>query len=232
MSQRYIIGESSDQTRQVASDDNFIGGVPKLPAAEPLPSCKLCNAEQTFFFQIRLPGDHPWDGFSLAVFACTSCADEDHLIPEMLSGTLRGIEIPTGFLEDYQSNFRFLAIPWDGSPRETYVEKVRFKRLELRPSQDPPASANYVGDTPTWVLGDESPGRYAGKTAMVFLLQLRQGLEFQTLQSAPPQVVLGLSGEPEASTESYYQLFLGNALYVFGTVGLAKPLVYAVTQVD
>ena len=60
----------------------LLGGVPLIPGATAIPRCKLCNAEQAFYFQVAFPPKHVWEGLSLAVFSCVACVDEEHLIPE------------------------------------------------------------------------------------------------------------------------------------------------------
>lgn len=234
MSRSYRIKTSPRTGPQVESDQSFIGGLPRLPVTEPIPTCGLCGSEQTFFFQVTFPADHEWTGWSLAVFACTSCADEERLIPEMLPGPIQGVDIPNGFLTSYQRNFRFLVFSTDATLRRGYVEKVRFKRLALEPSDDPTVDDRKIGGAPNWVFEDETPGTYASRTPMVFLLQFQQGYEFETIVGAPRQIELGLDGKPKPAARAHYRLFLGNALYLFGTseLELQEPLVYAVTQVD
>jgi hypothetical protein len=73
------------ESKQRSEDTTFIGGFPRLPADVELPHCELCRALQSFFFQVAFPSDHNWAGYSLAVFACTSCETERHCIPPMLS---------------------------------------------------------------------------------------------------------------------------------------------------
>ena len=77
---------------QTPEDELFLGGKPKLPPASRIPNCRLCDSAQTFMFQVAFPGHHDWDGLSLAVFACISCATENFLIPDMLPGHLRGAD--------------------------------------------------------------------------------------------------------------------------------------------
>jgi hypothetical protein len=232
MSRPYRINESPPTGPQLDSDHSFIGGLPKLPVTEPIPTCTLCGSDQTFFFQVAFPDDHEWGGLSLAVFACISCADEESLIPEMLPGPLCGVDIPKGFLTSYQRNFRFLVFSTDATLRRGHVEKVRFKTLVLEPSDDPTVDGHKIGGAPNWALEDEAPGTYASRTPMVFLLQLQQGYEFETVEGAPRQMELDLDGKPKPAARAHYHLFLGNALYLFGTGDLHEPLVYAVTQVD
>lgn len=196
--------------------------------------CKLCGAPMTFYFQVAYPWDHVWAGSTLAVFACTSCADESHLIPEMLEGSLPGADIPEGFLENYQRNFRFLISPTEeGELRTDIPARVVFQRWKLEPSEHSEGMISKVGGDPDWLLDDEAPRSYAKTVVMVFLMQLEEGLTFEKLPDAPPQMILGLTGRLEPSPDPYYQLFLGNALYLFGTErgeGI-EPLVYALTQV-
>lgn len=217
---------------QTGSEPCFIGGKPVLPRNQAIPPCALCGADQTFFFQVAFPDDHVWEGLSLAVFSCTSCADENHLIPEMLSGTLTGADIPKGFLINYQRNFHFAVFETSqGELSAQYQERVRFRPIRLERT-DSNCRIGQVGGVPTWVLEDESPATYDAQVPMHFLLQLDAGLEFETVQEAPPQMEVGLAGGVEPSPYDFYQLFIGNAIYLFGTSSRTPALVYAITQVE
>ena len=213
-------------------DNSFVGGIPRLPANQSIPVCKFCGSDQTFFFQIALPATNPWEGLSLAVFSCTRCADREHLIPEMLNVPLRGADIPAGFLEAYQTNFKFLVFKTDTAEiKNEYRPKIRFAAVSLEPSRDSNVNDNKVGGRPNWALEDESPKTYAGRTPMFFLLQFQSGYKFSLLEGAPPQIELALDRTPQPSPLSYYQLFIGNALFLFGTENRSESLVYAITQV-
>jgi hypothetical protein len=211
---------------------SFVGGRPALPPDATLPHCGLCGAPQTFFFQVAFPAPHSWAGRSLAVFACTRCADDASLIPPMLEGALAGADIPEAFLDVVPANHRFLVFETArGRVRADYVPLVAFRSVSLR-SSAPDAVANKVGGRPTWLLGDEAPATYARRVAMTFLLQLLPGTRFDVEPGAPAQMTVGLDGRPTPTGEPYYELFIGNAVYLFGTATGAPPRVYALTQVD
>lgn len=149
----------------------------------------------------------------------------------MLTGQLSGADIPLGFLDGYQTNFRFLVFRRASAQLvEDYRQRIAFKCIRLE-VMDSDSEIGQVGGTPAWILGDEFPSSYNSHTPMEFLLQLKSGLKFPILSSANPQIELDISGRPKPSPEPFYQLFLGNELYLFGTVGLSTPLVYAITQV-
>lgn len=214
--------------------DSFVGGHPHLPAAAAVPICQLCGEVQTFFFQVAFPTSHSWSGRSLAVFACTSCADENHFIPEMLTGPLAGAEIPAGFLERYQTNFRLAVFPTHGTVERLDVD-ARVEPFDL--SCESGAQGEefsgfaWLGGSPSWLLDDEAPGSYEGSREMCFLFQISPQLVFPRAAGAPAQVTLGLDGKPKFSAAESYQLFLGNAIYFFGTA-TGEPWVYALTQID
>jgi len=227
----FLLRRDEQEIEQAEVHTSFTGGRPALPASESVPACKLCGTEQVFFLQVAFPAG-PWAGRSLAVFACVACASEEHLIPEMLTDRLRGIDIPGGFLEAYQRNFRFLVFPTDTAQvRKEYQPKVKFFSFLLVSAEDPTTPGNKIGGEPNWLLENEAPGSYAGSYSPVFLLQLEQGLEFETVEGAPRQIELGLDGKPKPTRRSTYELFLANALYLFGFEA-DHPFVYAITQVD
>jgi hypothetical protein len=229
----YLLKVNELSESQSPVDDSFLGGKPKLPPGEKIPVCKLCGSEQSFMFQVAMPKCCSWKGMSLAVFACTSCAARGHFIPEMLSGPLHGAEIPEGFLERYQVNFRFLVFETAlATIHEGYVERVKFKRVNLESVADPNMDFHKVGGNPTWVLEDESPKSYGKKIPMFFILQLLPGFQFEINPGAPRQVEMALDGTTtEASPFDYHELFIGNAIYLFGTDDRTQHFVYAITQI-
>jgi hypothetical protein len=89
-----------------------------------------------------------------------------------------------------------------------------------------------MGGGPNWLSDEETPATYAQKVPMVFLMQLVPGFAFETTEHAPKQVELGLDGKPKSSARAHYELFLSNALYLYGTQDDALRLVYAITQVE
>ncbi|MEZ6141914.1 MAG: hypothetical protein R3B84_15185 [Zavarzinella sp.] len=209
---------------------SFIGGKPFLPTGTNLPTCKLCGQREAFMFQVAFPPQANWGGRTISCFACMRCADESFLIPEMLEEHWQGCDIPNGFLQSYQRNFTFLVFPTnDAKIVENYEEQVAFVALEL---QSGLANGGFgkIGGTPNWVLDDETPATYSSKIPMIFILELSPGIQFPKVQGALPQTELDIFGSPSTSPLDYYQLFLGNATFLFGTSS-GDPLVYAITQV-
>jgi hypothetical protein len=222
----YLNRKEETQTSQTS----FVGGRPSLPSGVDLPICALCGERQTFMFQVAFPHGSDWAERTLACFSCMRCADENFLIPEMLSSHRSGANIPAGFLTSYQRNFAFLVFPTANSKLvSNYVQEVAFHALEFSKTAGP-ARFGKIGGAPNWVLEDEAPGTYDASVPMVFLMELESNVQFSIVDGAPPQMELDLLGNPSPSPLGYYQLFLGNALYLFGTSD-GDPLVYAITQV-
>lgn len=212
------------------SQQSYIGGKPSVPAGTKLPDCKLCGQAQTFMFQVAFPSGTDWVGKTLSCFACMKCVDERFLIPEMLDNHSRGCDIPDGFLTTYDKNFAFLVFSTsDAIMIEDYEEEVAFFALETV-SESTHGDFGKIGGIPDWVLEDESPATYASTTPMVFLLELMPCIQFIKVEGARPQMELDIFGNPSPSPLGYYQLFLGNTTYLFGTMG-NDSLVYAITQV-
>ncbi|WP_312476295.1 hypothetical protein [Neobacillus sp.] len=232
MESSYILKVDPSHQQQNESDRSFIGGYPSIAASMEIPVCQLCGAEETFFFQVDFPESHEWHDLSMAVFACTSCAHEEYLIPEMLQDTLPGVDIPKGFLESYQRNFKIIMFETkEGILRKDYKEKVQFKRWNLTPVSETAISENKIGGHPNWLLEDETPSSYNSTVPMFFLMQLMEDFTFDIVLDAPPQIVISLRGKPEPSKHRYYELFIANQLYFFGTNNRSEPLVYILTQV-
>jgi len=221
----------NDKSKQDTKAKSFVGGIPKLPKGTNLPTCSLCNSAETFFFQIAFPDDHPWKGVTLAMFACTSCTHEDFLIPEMLTIKLKGAIIPHGFLQTYQRNFHtFVFQTHTGVLVSDYDEKIIFREIIFRHTKSNRQEFGIIGNGPDWILEDESPSTYEGKE-MLFLLQIHFENQFEIMADSSKQIELSLKGTPEPSPFGYYQLFIGNEIYLYGS---KKPEnnVYIWTQVE
>ena len=147
----------------------------------------------------------------------------------MLDDRSPGHDIPAGFLTSYERNFKFLTFPTrEAKVTRNYKEEVAFRALKLK-SKSTRGDFGKIGGAPDWVLDNESPGTYNTTTPMAFLLELMPGIHFETVDEAPPQTELDIFGNPSLSPLNSYQLFLGNAVYLFGT-SVGEPLVYAITQ--
>lgn len=233
MDKCYVVRIDEDHlVRQDERTNSYIGGIPHLPEMMDVPQCTLCGAEQTFFFQIELPKDHRWEGSIMAVFACTACADEDFFIPEMLPGKLQGIDIPNGFLDEYQMNFQVIVFKSEEATLKTnYMERVKYKKIHLVVTADIHAYEHKLGGMPNWLIDDEAPSGY-NSTPMFFLMQMVEGYTFETVQGAPGQASISLTGEMDYLHDPFYRLFLSNQLYFFGTDDPSgENKVYVITQV-
>lgn len=229
----WILNVNHGEAVQDNNQLSFIGGRPRLPININIPSCSLCTQQQSFMLQVAFPNKHEWSGFSLAIFTCTSCVNEERLTPEMLQVPLRNANIPKYFLDDYQKNFKFLVFNTSkGVIRNDYSDRVIYKPIDLQLSNDPSISTNKIGGIPNWILEDESPSQYDNSSEMYFLMQIEQDYEFEISDNAPRQIELDLSGSPMPSEDSFYQLFNSNFIYLFGVKNHATPLVYAITQIE
>jgi hypothetical protein len=229
----YALEYDDSDTEQSGSEMCYVGGQPSLPAGMDLPKCDLCKNSQTFYFQVAFPGDLPWAGLSVAVFACTSCADQKYLIPQLLQ-PLKDAEVPGGFLIDYQVNFRFAVFETRSSVRRTdYEPRIGFRRWRPRILDEPLYPGFKLGGVPAWELEDESPKSYNGEGQFAFLMQVPVDSQFAALDGSPPQMLADFTSNDPRGTPSldpYYELFVANAVYMFGTLGRADRLVYAVVQ--
>lgn len=127
-------------------------------------------------------------------------------------------------------NFRFLVFETTTAHRRReYTEKVRFKRWELKPTSNPRTPGNKIGGEPNWILDDESPLRYRSVVPMVLLLQTKRRIRFDIVEGAPQQVEIHFF-DLALPPKPYYSLFVGNALYFFGTQDPGERFVYVITQ--
>lgn len=227
----YIVETDNLEQMQEPNISSFIGGYPKIPINISLPKCELCGSEQTFFFQVAFPDNHPWSSKAMALFSCTSCAKKGYFIPEMLEGQLSGADIPKDFIHSYQRNFKLIVFESEnGVIRNEYIQKIGYKEIKLQEMDDPDIYENKVGGNPSWLLEDEAPTTYNKTVQMFFIMQILENYRFDILQTAPGQATLGFGNEIEYSENNYYELFLGNNLYFFGTLH-GEPQVYIITQI-
>lgn len=124
----------------------------------------------------------------MAVFYCTSCASEEYIIPKMLKMPLKDADIPKGFLNSYQVNFRVLVFKTKGCEiREEYIEKIKFNNWKLIPSRNQKVKSTKIEGIPNWLLGNQSPKSYAGNDYVLSDATLVCDFEFETLDGAPLQ---------------------------------------------
>lgn len=220
--------------RQRPRDSCFLGGKPALPPGTKIPTCELCGAEQTFFFQVAFPERHPWHGKSLAVFFCKACFDEEHIIPDRLKCP-KGANVSSEFLRQYQCNFRLLVFPTlQGTLVESYVEKIAFRCWRAVTAAETKKGINTtkIGGKPHWLSESEAPGKLDGRDRFTFLLQIEDDFEFPRLPNSPPEIGFGRKpGEYELMVDfDFYALFAGSQLYMFGAMQGDEALVYGITQ--
>lgn len=211
------------------TENSFVGGFPKLPKQYDLPTTKDTGTQMTFYFQYEFPKEHIYSGYTLSIFATTDFMDDDYTIPEMLEGELKGIDIPEGFLDEYQKYFKVFIYKNGVYPlRIDYQPKLTYKQLIT--SENLGENSSYFGDInsePDWYLDDETPGLYNHTEKLFFLIQLKEGYEFEKMEDAPRQQILG--GEDGMtlcdSFGSKYDLFNMNEIYFFGTQKDRKSVV-------
>lgn len=225
----------SKRSTQPPMTDSHIGGEVTLPDSVANMRCVFCKALMPLFFKMELSHTRAFQNHSLLVFACVACVHEDKLIPQMLKGPLKGVEVSSDFLRSYQTNFRCLILPKNELAMGTKINPA-VKLVTLEPKGDGKVYCGkrlfgQVGGKPKWVLGDESPGLCDGERAFEFVLQLSPHWMFETLTEAPRQMELNLTRKPVLRDTPGYDLFIGNTVYFFAVPG-ENDLVYVITQVD
>ncbi len=222
--------------------DSFVGGHPRLPPGEGLPTCRVCGALLTFFFQVAFPEGRRWAGRTLAVFECTACRDDAHptpfvdqtLIPSMERMNLvKGEDVPDGALDLVQRTFRFLVFDTAaGVVRRDYAERVAYRPITLHPQTDAKlATKSKVGGAPGWIQVDSTPGRYLGEP-LGFLVQWKYDFEFDRVAGSPAPFNAYADSLPDLTEKiPYYRLFQGTQLYFFGNHAGGRPHVYMIPSV-
>lgn len=205
-----------------------IGGDPQLPPDVSWPDCRLCGAALTFFFQLAFPSSHAWSGKTLAMFSCVACADEAHLIPEMLQGPLQDATVPAAFLAAYQRNFRTFVFSTGQDVAHRYSAPILFHSVTYSPLGALPRIGQ-MGGRPDWLLAPEAPAKRDDGAPFAFLFQLDEDLRFPIHPGAPVAMEINLFGKPEPGPHRFYQLFLGNRIFFFGA---GEGDVYIITQID
>ncbi len=221
------------ETTQTPEMDSFVGGTPKLPAGTKPPVCSLCGKEESFLFQVAFPAGHPWAGRSLALFFCLDCFGHKYCIPEMPPHTtLAGAEIPEGFLDRYQRNFRVLVFDTaDGVPMEGFQRRAAFREIVWTKERQSASADFLAGGKPVWIMGqDETPGLYAGEHPFQLLLQLREDFRFPREEGAPAQYSPFAPGN--LSPFPWYDLFARDRIYFWGTEAGGEPKVYISVQAE
>ncbi len=219
---------------QDGSARSFVGGRPMLPPGVVIPVYAGTGTPMTFFFQVAMPAGHRWQGWIVSVFAVTDHAERGACIPDLPS-PLAGAALTTAFFTRYQRFFRLLVFEGGGAePVHAYAEKVAFHALHRSDEvPDDAVAFGRIGAAPWWLLGDEAPASFEGRSdAIAFLFQSVEDYEFATVPGAPRQRALAYNGIPGATEDSStpeYDLFVANALYLFG-IEAAERLIYVVPQ--
>lgn len=223
-----------ETTEQSIAHDSFVGGIPKLPVGTSIHTCSLCGHEMSFMFQVAFPEGHFWAGKTLALFFCLDCFGHEFCIPEMPQGeSLYQVEIPEGFLDSYQRNFKVLVFDTkDGVLCSDYHERVAFRNLNFIPEEKNSRDAEFtIGGRPIWIMGQrETPGNYASNQKLKLLFQIREDFKFPKLEEAPPQA--DEFSKTKLSPYPWYDLFARNRIYFWGTNPKKDPKVYISVQKD
>lgn len=222
-----LVGNETEQSLEAI---NHIGGFPFMKIDEGIPKCYLCGLKMTFFFQVEFPETHDWHGKTMSMFCCTKCATMDYLIPKMPANLY---EIPDGFLDEYQLNFKILVYPSkDGlALREDYKPVLKYSNLEFRKlRKNENSKKTKIGGRPYWRIEDNTPKSYMG-SRFTFLMQIDDDWEFDKLENAPRQAQYAWFNRDNGYSEyDEYALFSGLPLYFFGTLDLEEPKVYVLNQ--
>lgn len=221
MSSYKVISRPNEE--QSAEDMSFKGGFPNIPKEFPIPHCKRCDVEMTFFFQVAFPEKHIWEGRVMAFFHCTQCKGLEKYWPMVLY-VREQIHIPDNLLDTYQTNFRIFVFNSTDSTlmRSEITQKIEFERLGFE-KVNPRAKYNdttKVGGKPAWGISpldglDELYKEivYMGG-GVEFLMQTERDWPFKRLPHTLPQFDYYQEGSP---LYNFYRPFMGPKMYFLGT---------------
>lgn len=209
-----------NRINQLDSHKSFVGGYPNIPLNMSLPKCSLCDNDMTFFFQVAFPENYFWGGYSLALFACTSCAQRGHFIPiwpEPMTTV-----IPEGFLniDRYQTNFRILTFETSkASLRSDYVPRVKFFSWMFKNASNAVEyKTKLYGDLPKRIAEQYLIPREYESNELKLVLSIAPNQTYDIYETAPRQKVFQYAPHlPDTRAEENYLLFLANGLYFFAT---------------
>ncbi len=224
-----------DDEAQRGDELSHVGGRPLLPVGTPIPTCSATGTEMTFFFQLHLARSAQFESRVVSFFAVTDHVDDGAYLPK-LPGSLPGAVLDSSFFAKVPSFYRIFCFdPTRAARVSAYRETVKYRRLRFdEPHGEGGVMFGHVGGAPDWILDDEAPYSFNGLASSVeFLFQTELDYEFETVPGAPRQQEQDYSVGGGGSCDSLldtYDLFVANALYVFGLRDGAEERIYVVPQ--
>jgi hypothetical protein len=207
------------------------GGYAILAAGQDYPVCKICNEKMVLFLQFDLPEKFklPFKaGSHLTLFMCRkhdepvwwegiSQLPEDYMEPEYY----RLILNPPGITEknaDLDPYLVYSELEFNETDEEEETAGPDNKRHQIG------RQSFKVGGTPSWAQDPENHTCSCG-AAMSFIGQVPQDFNFPKAEGAEKQ--------PNSYSNTSYNLFLGNEVYIFACEKQCSPFaVTAVCQCD
>jgi hypothetical protein len=194
----------------------------------------------TFFLQVALPHDHPWTGWTVALFSCTACLDQTpnrFLSPGPENWTWqeaseRGIVVDERFIAGAQRH-RSLVVNTasDVVVREDISAHIAFRALDQRQVGEPYVGMK-VGGVPSWRENNViyELATYKGER-LTFLFQVPGRPRFSRLPTAPLRNDFFQGSHPtppEELEQRYFDLFSGNPAFCFGTTNRVPPAAFLI----
>lgn len=192
-----------------------VGGSPFMPPGEPVPRCRICDAQMVLFFQfdIRSEFEIPFKaGSHLLVFMCPT-----HNEPPGLPAIYNDSPLPTSYWDADDGHFALRLFPPNklesNGQLDQYISpySLAFERAEEEIQDfDEFDVGSYdfkIGGVPGWMNYRIDKQCTCGGQ-MSFICQTPDGFGFKQTPNAPEQ--------PDSFSTTEYCLFLGNQLYILG----------------
>ena len=190
--QALALSPSREQSAQRDDDVLYLGGVPRLPAGTPWPTCRRCGADLTFYLHLAMPDGFAWAGRAVNVFACTArCAGPD-VAPDAFRGYNTGdeVRVPPSYVPLYAEFFRLVVTDTAiSAPRPGPGALLLFVRLAAKPTANTTGKGLRIGGEPAFPRSwPRFKFRYGERGGVApFLFQLPRGVRFEPLPGVPAQ---------------------------------------------
>ena len=185
---------------------NSIGGYPILPKGYSWPRCPESNKKMVLFLQSDLEFQGS-KNYHLIIFM----SPEVNEIPSF-DYLENGKPLPELFWEKRVQHFKVILFTGEEELSKEQDQYLVYQELIWTDSQD--SSSIKLGGVPNWI---QDPENHDGPNheKLSLLVEIPENFTFPKQESAPEQ--------PDSFSAEDYCLFLGNHVYIFGSIEFKNP---------